>query len=74
MSLNASAIFFPELSLKGYNPELAKKLATNKNDNRLDIFQETSDKNNIIIGIGLPTATELHIRISMIIFERNKPR
>jgi predicted amidohydrolase len=49
-------------------------LATNQNDNRLDIFQETSDKNKIIIGLGLPTATESQIRISMIISEPNKPR
>lgn len=74
LTLNVEAIFFPELSLTGYEPELAKKLATNQNDNRLDIFQETSDKNNIVIGLGLPTATESKIRISMIIFEPNKPR
>jgi predicted amidohydrolase len=49
-------------------------LATNQNDKRLDIFQEISDKNNIIIGPGLPTATESQIRISMVIFEPNKPR
>lgn len=74
LSLNAEAIFFPELSLTGYEPELAKKLATNHDDNRLDIFQEISDKNNIIIGLGLPTTTESKIRISMIIFEPNRPR
>jgi predicted amidohydrolase len=74
LALNAEAIFFPELSLTGYEPELAKKLATNQNDNRLDIFQETSDKNNIIIGLGLPTETASKIRISMIIFQPNKPR
>ena len=71
---SAEAIFFPELSLTGYEPELAKKLATNHNDNRLDIFQQISDNNNIIIGLGLPTTTETQIRISMIIFEPNKPR
>jgi predicted amidohydrolase len=74
LTSNAEAIFFPELSLTGYEPELAKKLATNQNDNRLDIFQETSDKNKIVIGLGLPTATESKILISMIIFEPNKPR
>ncbi|KAF0129452.1 MAG: putative amidohydrolase [Bacteroidetes bacterium] len=74
LTLHAEAIFFPELSLTGYEPELAKKLATNQNDERLDIFQETSDNNNIIIGLGLPTASESHIRISMIIFEPNQPR
>jgi predicted amidohydrolase len=74
LTCNAEAIFFPELSLTGYEPELAKKLATHQDDNRLDVFQEISDNNNIVIGLGLPTATELQIRISMIIFEPNKPR
>jgi len=74
LALNAEAIFFPELSLTGYEPALAKKLAINQNDHRLDIFQETSDKTNIIIGLGLPTDSESQIRISMIIFEPNKPR
>ena len=74
LTLNADTIFFPELSLTGYEPELAKKLATSHDDNRLDIFQEISDKKNIVIGLGFPTATESKIRISMIIFEPNKPR
>lgn len=74
VTLNADAIFFPELSLTGYEPELAKKLATNQNDSRLDIFQGISNKENIMIGLGLPTTTESHIRISMVIFEPNKPR
>ena len=74
LSSDSEAIFFPELSLTGYEPELAKKLATNQNDNRLDIFQQISNNNNIIIGLGLPTETESQIRISMVIFEANKPR
>lgn len=74
LSLNAEAVFFPELSLTGYEPELAKKLATNHNDKRLDIFQQISDKNNTIIGLGLPTVTESQIRISMMIFEPNQTR
>ncbi len=74
LTLNAEAIFFPELSLTGYEPELAKTLATNQNDHRLDIFQQLSNSNSIIIGLGLPTEIESHIRISMIIFEPNKAR
>ena len=74
LTLNSEAIFFPELSLTGYEPELAKKLATNPNDTRLDIFQKICDTNNVIIGLGLPTRTELQIRISMLIFEPNKAR
>ena len=73
LTYNAEAIFFPELSLTGYEPELANELATNQNDNRLEIFQQISDKHNIIIGLGLPTKTETKPRISMIIFEPNKP-
>jgi len=74
LTSNSEAIFFPELSLTGYEPELAIKLATNQNDHRLDIFQQISNKKNIIIGLGLPTAIESKIRISMVIFEANKPR
>lgn len=74
LTSKSEAIFFPELSLTGYEPELAKKLATNQNDNRMNIFQQISNNNKIIIGIGLPTATESKIRISMVIFEANKPR
>jgi predicted amidohydrolase len=71
---DAEAIFFPELSLTGYEPELAKELATSENDPRLEVFQQLCDKNEIIIGLGLPTILGSKIRISMIIFAPNKPR
>ncbi len=74
LTCNAEAIFFPELSLTGNEPELAKELATNQNDNRLNIFQQLCDKNEIIIGLGLPTISENKIQISMVIFEAKKPR
>ena len=74
LSFKAEAIFFSELSLTGYEPEHSTELATSENDIRLDIFQQMSDNNNIIIGLGLPTIKESKIRISMIIFEPNKPR
>jgi predicted amidohydrolase len=73
-SFKAEAIFFPELSLTGYEPELAKELATHQNDTRLAVFQQLSDLYNIIIGLGLPTLGESQIRISMIIFAPNQPR
>lgn len=74
LSLNAKAIFFSELSLTGYEPELAKELAITQQDNRLDVFQEISDINNIIIGIGVPTTSTSKPKISMIIFESKKPK
>ncbi len=71
---NASAIFFPELSITGYEPELAKELATNQNDKAFDVFQEISNKNNITIGLGMPTKINSGIQISMIIFQPNTAR
>jgi len=50
-----SALFFPELSITGYEAELAKSLATDQNDKRFDFFQKISDSNNITIGFGAPT-------------------
>lgn len=71
---NVDLIMFPELSLTGYEPELAKQLAITKSDKRLNVFQELSDKNNIIIGVGVPTKEGDKTFISMIIFQANKDR
>ena len=70
----ADIIVFPELSLTGYEPELAKDLATTQNDKRLDIFQEISDINELVIGVGLPTKENNNLFISMIIFQPKKER
>ncbi|AXP79616.1 C-N hydrolase family amidase [Mariniflexile rhizosphaerae] len=67
-------IFFPELSVTGYEPELAKELATNQDNKEFDDFQEISNKNRITIGIGMPTNSNSGIKISMIIFHPNSPR
>ena len=71
-SLNASSIFFPELSLTSYEPALAKNLATDQNDLRLDLFQKISNKNKITIGVGLPTKSTKGINISMVVFQPNQ--
>lgn len=70
----ANIIVFPELSLMGYEPELARQLATTMNDTRLDKLQYISDTNNIIICVGLPTKINNNIFISMIIFQPCKER
>ncbi|HSD09144.1 carbon-nitrogen hydrolase family protein [Flavobacterium sp.] len=74
ISNKADAIFFPELSITGYEPELVKDLATNQDDPIFDDFQKISDENKITIGIGVPTNTSLGIQISMIIFQPNQAR
>jgi len=74
ISNKADAIFFPELSITGYEPDLVKDLATNQDDPLFDDFQKISDENKITIGIGVPTKANLGIRISMIIFQPNQAR
>lgn len=68
-SLNANSIFFSELSLKGYEPELAKVLAIDKDDSQLNDFQVLSDHHKITIGLGAPTKSKTGIQISMIVFQ-----
>ncbi len=70
----ADLIIFPELSLTGYEPSLAKKLAVNWEDDRLDVFQEISDARQITIGVGIPIKCGAELRISMIIFSPHQPR
>ena len=73
-SAESDAIFFTELSLTGYEPELANDLATTPSDARLDCFQEVSDLTKIAIGVGLPTRSSHGILISMVIFQPFKAR
>lgn len=70
----ANMIVFPELSVTGYEPTLAASLATTATDERLDCFQELSDKHRVTICIGLPTRSEQQFFISMIIFQPHKER
>ncbi|WP_428740204.1 carbon-nitrogen hydrolase family protein [Tenacibaculum sp.] len=70
----ADLIIFPELSLTGYEPELVESLAFTKDDERLDEFQEISNTNQIIIGVGVPIKNKNGICISMAIFQPYKPR
>jgi predicted amidohydrolase len=74
ISKEADMIFFPELSLTGYEPKLAKNLATTQNDKRFDDFQDISDSHNITIGVGMPTKINSDILISMIIFQPHESR
>lgn len=73
-SYGAELIIFPELSLTGYEPSLAKELATGIADSRFDPFQQLSDTKQITIGVGVPTKSPYGIHISMMLFQSNKPR
>src|SRR5688500_4821533 len=71
ISHGAGIIIFPELSITGYEPELAKELAMEPDDPRLDDFQTISDARQVTIGVGVPTKNERGICISMILFHPN---
>ena len=69
-----SALFFPELSITGYEADLAKSLATTQNDKRFDVFQKICDSNNITIGFGAPTKGTSKPLVSMVLFQPHKNR
>ncbi|WP_347175554.1 GNAT family N-acetyltransferase [Polaribacter sp. SLMDC-22] len=71
---NSEIIIFPELSITNYEPDLAKELATDVENEIFNQFQELSDKNKITIGIGMPTKASDGINISMLVFQPNEKR
>lgn len=70
----AGLIVFPELSLTGYEPTLAKELATHANDPRFGELQTLSDTHRITVCAGMPTPAGDDIHISMLIFQPHQPR
>jgi predicted amidohydrolase len=67
-------IVFPELSITSYEPTIVHEINFTYDDKKLNIFQELSDKFNIIIGVGLPLKTNNGINISLMFFDKNKER
>jgi predicted amidohydrolase len=65
----ANIIIFPELSLTGYEPALARALAISKDDKRLEVFQTICDEHKVVIGVGVPIQSREGICISMILFQ-----
>lgn len=74
ISNDADIIIFPELSLTGYEPTLAQKLATTPDDSRLEVFQAMADAGHITIGVGLPLRSERRPTISLVFFQPGRPR
>jgi predicted amidohydrolase len=65
----ADIIIFPELSLTGYEPSLAKGLAIHANDMIFDKFQARCDRHHLSIGVGVPVRVDAGIAIGMMIFQ-----
>ena len=72
--LGAGLVFFPELSLTGYEPRLAKALAMSGADSRLEELQRLSDAHGLFIGVGAPLAVASQVQIGMVWFQPNGPR
>jgi predicted amidohydrolase len=70
----ADTIIFPELSITGYEPQLAKELAIDLHDLRFNNFQKIADIDRVTIGVGVPTKSNAGICISMLIFQPSKQR
>jgi predicted amidohydrolase len=70
----ADMVFFPELSLTGYEPKHAERLVLRADETRLDVFQMLSHALRITIGVGAPTASFDGVRISMIVFRPDAAR
>ncbi|HET6254739.1 MAG TPA: carbon-nitrogen hydrolase family protein [Puia sp.] len=70
----ADTIVFPELSITGYEPELAAGLATTIADVRLDVFQTLSERYSMAIGVGIPTTDGAGVRITELIFQPGQAR
>lgn len=71
---NIDLIFFPELSLTGYEPQLAKSLATDTTDPCLEVFQQRSNRHAITIGVGVPISLGCNVQIATIWFVPQRPR
>jgi predicted amidohydrolase len=74
ISNGADIVIFPELSLTGYEPKLAKALATNPDDRRFDDFQKISNSKQMTIGVGVPTKDNTGVCISMVLFQPHQAR
>jgi predicted amidohydrolase len=70
----ADLLVFPELSITGYEPTLAKTLATTPDDRRFDGFQQMSDRHQLMIAIGVPIQSTPKPHISLVIFHPHQPR
>jgi predicted amidohydrolase len=61
-------LVFPELSLTGYEPELASSLAFSPSDKRLASLAEAAKEYGLFIGAGVPLASVGLPKIGLVVF------
>lgn len=62
----ADLVVFPELSLTGYEPELAKALAVDLTDPVWEELKDCARKNQLVISAGIPLKTANGIQIGAV--------
>ena len=67
------AVFFPELSLTGYEPALASEVAVRSVETTLSELRTISDAKQITIGVGLPTRSGGGVCISLAVLHPDMP-
>jgi predicted amidohydrolase len=65
---DAEIIVFPEMSLTGYERDLARTQSFTKDDGRLECFKKSSSENGIVIVAGAPLLLDDHLYIASWIF------
>lgn len=74
VELGTELVLFPELSLTGYEPTLAQRLATQANDSCFDRLRTLSDSHAIVICSGMPLIVDTGVEIGMLLFQPGSPR
>ncbi|WP_444922282.1 carbon-nitrogen hydrolase family protein [Microbulbifer sp. CnH-101-G] len=66
--IGVSLIVFPELSLTGYEPEIANELAFSLNDERFEVLKEAAAHYGLYIMVGAPLKGDCLPKIGAVIF------
>ncbi|MEL7249518.1 MAG: carbon-nitrogen hydrolase family protein [Bacteroidota bacterium] len=69
----ADLVVFPELSLTGYEPDLAAELAVELTDELWQSWQQLSDELTISFGMGMPIRMNEGIVIGLVLFQPQQP-
>ncbi|MEO0404150.1 MAG: carbon-nitrogen hydrolase family protein [Bacteroidota bacterium] len=71
--LGCQAAFFPELSITGYYLEEIKGMRFTGKEHEFQPFQDFSNQENMVIGIGAPLSSEKGTQIGLLVFHPNQP-
>ena len=73
VAASAGLVVFPELSITGYEPRQASKLAYPQDHEVFNAFQQAADESGTTIITSTPLSKKPGITISLLIFQPQKP-